>query len=84
MACVTPRVFPDPEPPNLVTLWFNTPPEQRDEQFWRPSQVAYKLGVSETHIRNLADHGKLAGAIKPCGRWFIHLPTLIASMESNN
>ena len=65
----------------LFVLWWNTPIDQRDREFSTPKEVAPKLGIGEAHVRNKADQGTLPGAIKPCGRWVIHIPTLIKSLK---
>lgn len=70
--------FPDPK--FLFGIWWNTPPEQRNKEFWTPQQIAWKLGRHEAYVRRLAGEGKLP-AIRVYGQIFIHIPSLLAAMK---
>lgn len=71
-------------PELLLELWWNMPPEQRDQEFLTPKQIAPQLGIGEPHVRNKADQGTLPGAIKPVGRWVVHKATVLAWLKRKN
>ena len=60
----------------LLTLWWNLKPEDRDTDFWTPKQIAHHIRYRESRIRAMCDEGVLP-YIKIAGRIHVHVPSML-------